>query len=315
MNSPLLPTILLGTIATVTLIQPVAVSLSPTEINDKAKQFIVKIDGSDAAPKGNGSGSIIGRNGNNYQVLTNWHVVSESDNFNDYKIQTSDGTIHAVTQIKRLNGADLAIINFSSSNSYSVAKLGDSRNLTEGQTIHFSGYPAQKPRSYLFYPNQNINGFIPTASAEDGYEIIFTGAIVPGMSGSPLLNENGEIIGIYGRGGFGGPLYSIRVNTAISLAQQQGLNIASGSPSPPSNLTTTPITREPQLTAVEWFNKGEDLGKNEDYLEAINAFTQAIRLNPNYNIFYYNRGVAYNKLGNYQRAIEDHNQAIRLDPN
>ncbi|MCH2247788.1 MAG: hypothetical protein MK111_24700, partial [Crocosphaera sp.] len=61
MNSPLLPTILLGTIATVTLIQPVAVSLSPTEINDKAKQFIVKIDGSDAAPKGNGSGSIIGR--------------------------------------------------------------------------------------------------------------------------------------------------------------------------------------------------------------------------------------------------------------
>ena len=51
---------------------------------------------------------------------------------------------------------------------------------------------------------------------------------------------------------------------------------------------------------------GEDLRKNEDYLEAINAFTQAIRLDSNYAIAYHNRGVSYHKLGNYQKAIECH---------
>ncbi|WP_048323126.1 S1 family peptidase, partial [Crocosphaera watsonii] len=135
MNRFIVPTILLGTIATIPLVQLVAISLEATEIDEKAEKFIVKINGSDATPKGNGSGSIIGRNGNNYQVLTNWHVVSESDNVNDYTIETSDGTPHAVKQIKRLNGADLAIITFSSSNVYSVAKLGNSGSLTRGQKI------------------------------------------------------------------------------------------------------------------------------------------------------------------------------------
>ncbi|EHJ11511.1 Peptidase S1, chymotrypsin, partial [Crocosphaera watsonii WH 0003] len=113
------------------------------------------------------------------------------------------------------------------------------------------GYPAQQPRTYLFYPEQNINGFIPAASADDGYEIIFTGAIVPGMSGSPLLDENGEIIGVYGRGGYGGPLYGIRINTAIKLAQQQGINIASITPIPqpsPSPVTQKPPTPQPSPT-------------------------------------------------------------------
>ncbi|EHJ11509.1 S1 family peptidase, partial [Crocosphaera watsonii] len=199
MNRFLLPTILLGTIAPVTLIQTVAISLSPTEINQKAKEFIVKINGSDAAPKGNGSGSIIERDGNIYQVLTNWHVVSESKNLNDYTIQTSDGNEHYLTKIQQLNGADLAIIYFRSDNNYPVATLGDSSKLGEGQTIHYGGYPNKNPRIYRFFRDQSISGLLSSSQAENGYEIIFTGEAFPGMSGSPLLDENGHIIGIYGQ--------------------------------------------------------------------------------------------------------------------
>jgi tetratricopeptide (TPR) repeat protein len=50
------------------------------------------------------------------------------------------------------------------------------------------------------------------------------------------------------------------------------------------------------------------------YERAIEAFNQAIRLNPELADAYYNRGTAYGVLGRYQRAIEDFNQAIRLNP-
>lgn len=221
--------ILLATVATVTLVQTVAISLSSTQINEKAKQFTVRIDGSEAAPKGNGSGSIIGRNGNIYKVLTNWHVVSQSNNLKDYTIQTSDGHTHRVKAIQRLNGADLAIITFESSQNYTLAKLGDSQTLIEGQTIHYAGYPASKPRGYQFYSNQNINGFLPQSAVENGYGLIFTGTALPGMSGSPLLDDNGDIIGIYGRSeqnlAGGVSLYGIPINTAKQLAQQQGIDL------------------------------------------------------------------------------------------
>ncbi len=129
MKNFIFPTILLANIATITVINTVVMSLEPTEINQRSKKFIVRINGSNSAPKGNGSGSIIERNGNIYQVLTNWHVVSEpAANVKDYTIQTSDGKLHKVTKIQRLNGADLAIIYFRSNNNYPVATLGDSRN-------------------------------------------------------------------------------------------------------------------------------------------------------------------------------------------
>lgn len=237
--------ILLGTVATVTLMQTVVISLSPKQINEKAKQFIVRIDGSEVAPKGNGSGSIIGHDGNIYQVLTNWHVVGQSNNLKDYTIRTSDNNTHQVTAIQRLNGADLAIITFNSSENYTLAKLGDSQSLSEGQPIHYAGYPASKPRVYRFYSSESINGFIPSASAKDGYEIIFTGSIVHGMSGSPLLDDNGYLIGIYGQGESGGTLYGIPINTAKRLAQKQGINlITSPSPTPP----TQPNTEFPPST-------------------------------------------------------------------
>ncbi|WP_048753922.1 S1 family peptidase, partial [Crocosphaera watsonii] len=137
MNRPLLIGIILGTIATIPIVQTVASRLTGTEISDQAKLFIVQINGQEWMSKGKGTGTIIEQNGKNYQVLTNWHVVSESEKPNDYTVKTIDGNTHSVTDIQRLDGVDLAIIAFSSRNSYSVAKLGDSGNLTEGQKIHF----------------------------------------------------------------------------------------------------------------------------------------------------------------------------------
>ena len=48
---------------------------------------------------------------------------------------------------------------------------------------------------------------------------------------------------------------------------------------------------------------------------AIEEYTKAIELNPNYAIAYNNRGVTYAKKSKYDRAVEDFNMAINLKPN
>jgi tetratricopeptide (TPR) repeat protein len=55
-------------------------------------------------------------------------------------------------------------------------------------------------------------------------------------------------------------------------------------------------------------------GKLGRYTEAIEAFKQAIRINPDYADAYFNLGVVYVKLGRYTEAIETFKQAIRINP-
>jgi tetratricopeptide (TPR) repeat protein len=50
-----------------------------------------------------------------------------------------------------------------------------------------------------------------------------------------------------------------------------------------------------------------------DYDKAIEYFTKAINLKPDYASFYYRRGEAYYKKGDYDKAIEDFTKAINLE--
>jgi tetratricopeptide (TPR) repeat protein len=52
--------------------------------------------------------------------------------------------------------------------------------------------------------------------------------------------------------------------------------------------------------------------RDQAWQTAIEAYTSAIALNPNYTAAYYNRGLAYDKLGNHRRATEDHRTAANL---
>ena len=91
-----------------------------TKVRETAETITVRID----FPGGNGSGIIIARQGNNYYILTAKHVVEKE---NKYQIVAPDGAVYPVdyTTVKKLEGTDLAVLQFQSQTAYQIATLVD----------------------------------------------------------------------------------------------------------------------------------------------------------------------------------------------
>jgi S1-C subfamily serine protease len=175
--------------------------LSKKQLHKCARHITVKV----MEGKGWGSGILIKREEDSYTVLTNAHVIQSQSHNPQYKIQTPDGEIHLATINPNLNlphQEDLALLQFQSSKEdYQIAILGDSSQLQPQDSIIASGFP--------FNPKDNTdeNGFKLTQgkvwrllrrSLRRGYQLGYTGKIQKGMSGGPVLNFRGEVVGING---------------------------------------------------------------------------------------------------------------------
>jgi len=68
------------------------------------------------------------------------------------------------------------------------------------------------------------------------------------------------------------------------------------------------------LKGKAYVNIGLCYGNLGNHAKAIDAFKQAIRIDPEYASAYYNLGTAYNSLSLYRDAIDAFKQAIRIDP-
>lgn len=68
-------------------------------------------------------------------------------------------------------------------------------------------------------------------------------------------------------------------------------------------------------TAADYFNQGIGYDKAKDWNNSVTAYSNCIRLDPNYEPAIHNRGLAYWSLKNYPLAIADLNRAVQLAPN
>ncbi|MGL5063798.1 MAG: COP23 domain-containing protein [Microcoleus sp.] len=184
------------------VVQPQAtrvVAVDREDANAIAEQITVMIDGPGDDEISKGSGVIVRREGNVYYVITNKHVIEKEGN---YQLQTVDGNRYVVNyrQIQKLPGLDLAVIQFSSNKNYRVAQLGDSDRVSRRQEIYVVGYatPGVIFNSRIFISAKgSIVSRVP--APKDGYALAYILDIVqPGMSGGPVLNQQGQLIGING---------------------------------------------------------------------------------------------------------------------
>jgi Flp pilus assembly protein TadD len=289
----------------------VAVALSQQEVETIAKQITVQIV-DNQNPSIAGSGVIIKQAGNIYTAITAYHVVKAGKK----NIIMPDNQSYQIRNIKPLKGSDLAVVELSSSKSYKIAKIGNSDKSTASTIVYVAGFPARTAAisnpSFFFNKGQvNANG----SAQRDGYNFIYDNDTLKGMSGGAILNEQGELVGIHGRAdeqeigekslsrvitGLGITIYS-------ALRQLQAVGIDVGV-KPPTLVAAVP-------KADDFFIRAKQKSSQKNYQSAIEDYTEAIRLNPNYYQAYNNRGSARENLGDKKGAIIDFNSALKINPN
>ena len=183
-----------------------------------AKQVTVRI----LSDPGMGSGVIIDRIGQTYTILTNAHVVADSDDHR-YTILTADGRTHSGRWLRsaQFPNIDLALVQFRSASVYRVAVIADFKTLAIGDPVYVAGFPnwhwinsdaIEETRHWgmrAFRLTSGKVGMLPSKSLQEGYQLGYTNEIEEGMSGGPVLDRYGQLIGINGRSKY--PLKGINV--------------------------------------------------------------------------------------------------------
>ena len=224
-------------------------------------------------------------------VATNYHVIEGSV---EAEVRLSDGTTLPMERIAAKDReGDLVFLKLrAEKRSFPTLKFTDTK-IETGQAVVVIGSP-------LGFEGSISDGIISSIreTPDLGKVVQITAPVSPGSSGSPVLNMKGEVVGVATALVRGGQ----NLNFAIPV---ESLN----------RLLSRLDKRVNRLSAIEWLEKGLALMESGKYQDAIEAYSEAIELNPNYVKAYNNRGVAYRNLGEYQQAMRDYGRAIEIDPN
>jgi tetratricopeptide (TPR) repeat protein len=246
---------------------------------------------------GQGNGFFIGNNGD---VITNVHVLQGAASA---QVKTAYKKVYAVTGVLALDKeGDLARVSVDIP-PRAVCPLTFSTNLPEtGERVIVIGSPSG--------PEQKVSDGVISGVREIptfGTVIKITALMSPGGSCSPVVNMNGDVIGV----------------TVVQTIEGQGLNFAIHSGRvikliPDTGMTHTKWvegeTNEWYSSAEGFFNQGIFYLAADDRQYAMQSFEKAAKKNPRYAAAYFFIGYCNDALGRYSEAIEVYKQAIRIDP-
>ena len=241
---------------------------------------------------GFGSGFFVGQS----QIATNFHIVEGAAK--GIAILASSTTKYAVEGISATDEAsDLAILMVTGFE-VEPLPLGNSDTAKIDETVYVAGNPKGLEGTFSKDTVSNLH------EGEAKKRFRLTALISPGNSGGPVLNSNGEVIGI----------------SLITLEDGQNLNFAIPSNDLKELLTQSgeakPLWRGKQSISAETYLRwGYAKYRLDQYQPAIDDYDAAINLKPDFAAAYYFRGTVKRSLGQYKEAIEDYDTAIDLKDN
>lgn len=175
-----------------TTVEAIAQDDIPTVVGVTTTQLSQNFFNQTVEQTGVGSGVVLTSDG---YIVTNEHVVTASPN--SITVSLNDGTTYPAKLIWSDSNLDLAIIKIDV-HGLQAATLGDSDNLTVGELAVAIGNPLG-----LSFQSTVTSGIVSALNRSieidnSIYEdLIQTDASInPGNSGGPLINSNGEVIGI-----------------------------------------------------------------------------------------------------------------------
>ena len=184
---------------------------SITAAANRIQPSVVTINVSGSQESGTGSGVIIRSDG---YILTNNHVVSVAGTGGSLTVVTNDGQQAAAKIVGTDSSDDLAVIKVDGLKNLTAATFGKSSSLVVGQTVVAVGAPLGLSDTVTSGIVSNTARPVTTGDSSNT-EAVFNAvqtdaAINPGNSGGPLVDLNGNVVGI---------------NAAIATANNGGLNI------------------------------------------------------------------------------------------
>lgn len=190
-----------------------------------------------------------------------------------------------------------------------------------GERVHTTGNPRTSNRAFTY-----TAGLVKDVVYEEGLRggrsitVATDEVVAEGASGSPVVNDKGELVGVLNSGPKGGG----RMAGCIDLKEVRGfLGDAH------RGMATVALRKERYDEAIALctraleFNSGDPLSYNERgvaysyrdrYDDAIADYTQALKIDPKLARAYRNRGSAYFHKSDFSQTISDCTEAILLDP-
>jgi tetratricopeptide (TPR) repeat protein len=272
-------------------------------IVEKTKPAVVEILAFDKEnkPLKTGTGFFVSSDG---ALLTNFHVISGASSI---MAKTPTGAVYFLKGVIAESEADdVAKLQFLATD-VPYLTLGSSLKAVEGQRVLVIGNPEGLEGT--------VSDGIISAFRSGRSMIQITAPISPGSSGSPVLDETGQVIGMATLVSKEGQNLNFAISAeAINAAIQSGAkpSVAAASPTATESPSTDSINANTR--ALYYFSKAFNEGNAKKYKDAIDDYTEAIRAKPDFAVAYGNRGWSYLQLGLYEKAIMDVSEAIRLQP-
>lgn len=178
--------------------------------------------------EGTGTGIVLDTSGH---ILTNNHVV---DGVGAIQVVLADGRSYPATVVATDQDNDLAVLHIDApAASLHPARFGDPSRLRVGDPVLALGNPLGYEATLTEGIVSGLDRTFDDGESPPMYHLIQADAAInPGNSGGPLLNANGEVVGVTtlldnpdGATAFAGIGFAVPINAATNVLKQAGVTI------------------------------------------------------------------------------------------